>query len=50
MAPADLVRGISIVVGVKETIAYLKPPAWFIENPRGRLADHHDGCGLSTDA
>ena len=37
--PADLARGISIVVGVKETIAYLKPPAWFIENPRGRLAD-----------
>lgn len=52
--PADLAWGISIVVGVKETISYLKPPAWFIENPRGRLADQtimRDGaCPLMRDS
>jgi len=53
-SPKDLADGISIVAGVKETIAFLKPPSWFIENPRGRLAQqaimNDEGCPLMRDS
>ncbi len=54
VTPKDLAYGIPIVAGVKETIMFLKLPSWFIENPRGRLANQaimkDEGCPLIRDS